>query len=131
MKYKSSWIIFNGDSHPDSNDHEAISCSSANYTFEDIDKEYIKACRQWNRLYFRQFNSLLFNKEIKLNVRDYGSDCDALVKIIEKKELGDKIVYFIVDETDGCELHAYKYFDMFEKNDIVRVRAVKLFESNK
>jgi len=54
-----------------------------------------------------------------------------LVKIIEKKEADDKIIYFILDETDGCELHAYKYFNFFEINDIIRVRAVKLFESNR
>jgi hypothetical protein len=74
---------------------------------------------------------LLFPKEVKLINREYGSDCDALVKIIEKQELEDKIVYYVLDETDGCELHSYKYFNIFQINDVVRIRAVKLFESNR
>jgi hypothetical protein len=131
LKYKSAWVIFKGDIDPHSEDYNPIACSSPNYTFESIDKEYINACRQWNKLYFRQINSLLFPKEIKLVDREYGSDCDALVKIIEKQVLADKIVYYVLDETDGCELHAYKYFDFFEINDVIRIRAVKLFESNK
>ena len=131
LKYKSAWVIFSGDADPDSEDYNPIACSSPNYTFEKTDKEYISACRQWNRLYFRQLNSLLFPKEIKLIHREYGPDCDALVKIIEKQELQDKIVYYVLDETDGCELHAYKYFNFFHINDVVRIRAVKLFESNR
>jgi len=76
-------------------------------------------------------SSLFFPKEIKLLRREFGSDCDALVKIIDKQELEDKIVYYVLDETDGCELHAYKYFNFLQVNDIVRIRAVKLFESNR
>lgn len=123
--------MFSGESDPDSKDHSPIACSSETYTFESIDVDYIKACRQWIRTYLRQFNSLNFPKEVKLIERVYGSDCDVLVKIIEKKDLADKIVYHIIDETDGCELHAYKYFSSFEVNDLVRVRSVKLFESNR
>lgn len=74
---------------------------------------------------------MLYPKEIKLITREHGSDCDALVKIIEKQELEDKIVYYVMDETDGCELHAYRYFNFFEINDVIRIRAVKLFESNR
>lgn len=130
LKYKSAWIIFNGESDPESEDHLPINCSSANYTFEEIDRQYLKACRQWNNLYFRQVNSLFFDKERTLKERKYGEEFDAKAKIIEKKILSDKIVYFIIDETDGCELHCYKYFDMFEKNDVIRIRSVKLFDSN-
>lgn len=131
LKYKSAWVIFSGDADPDSDDYNPIACSSPSYTFENVDKEYINACRQWNRLYFRQFNSMFYPKEVKLNRREFGSDCDALVKIIEKQVLADKIVYYVLDETDGCELHAYKYFDFLQINDLIRIRAVKLFESNR
>lgn len=131
MKYKSSWVIFSGQSDPESNDYNPIACSSPNYTFENHDKDYLQACRQWVSLYFRQLNSLIFKKEIKLKDRVYGQDCDILVKIIEKQLLADKIVFYILDETDGCELHAYKYFNFLEVNDVIRVRSSKLFESNR
>jgi len=37
---------------------------------------------------------------------------------------------FIQDETDGCELHTYKYYNFIQDNDIIRVRSFKIFDNN-
>ena len=47
-----------------------------------------------------------------------------------KVELDDQLVFFIQDETDGCELHTYKYFDFIKENDVIRVRSYKVFDSD-
>ena len=44
-------------------------------------------------------------------------------------ELDDQLVFFIQDETDGCELHTYKYYDFIQENDVIRVRSYKVFDS--
>ena len=59
-----------------------------------------------------------------------GSDRDLLVHVVKKVELDDQLVFFIQDETDGCELHTYKYFDFIKENDVIRVRSYKVFNSD-
>jgi hypothetical protein len=51
------------------------------------------------------------------------------MQIIDKKETADKVIYYVQDDTDGCELHTFKYFDFFEINEIVRVRSVKIIDT--
>ena len=55
-------------------------------------------------------------------------DGDVVLQIIHKTELDDKIVYFVQDETDGCELHTFKYFNFLEVNDVIRLRSYKTFD---
>ena len=69
-----------------------------------------------------------FYKETKLIDRVETLQYDLLLQIVDKKEVEDKIIYYVQDETDGCELQTYKYFDFFEINEIIRVRSVKLLD---
>jgi hypothetical protein len=129
MKIKSSWCIFQGASDLNTKDYNPIACSSNNYTFEVHDKQKIDALRSWIKIYFNSKNSLVYGKEFKLNHRNHSSpgDNDVLVQVVYKTELDDKVVYFIQDETDGCELHAYKYFNFVDVNDVIRLRSFKVF----
>ena len=106
-------------------------CSHQHFTFESQDKQNISLMRNWIRNYFNKENSLNYSYESKLISRvNLGSDNDVLVQIVHKVELNDQIVFFIQDETDGCELHTYKYFNFIEVNDVVRIRAFKIFNRN-
>ena len=75
--------------------------------------------------------SLLYtNQNTLVNRLKEGSDKDLLVHIVKKVELDDQLVFFIQDETDGCELHTYKYFDFIKENDVIRIRSYKVFNSD-
>lgn len=87
--------------------------------------------REWIRNYFLKKSSLSYFKESKLIDRIDTKEYDFLLQIVDKKETNDKIIYYVQDETDGCELHTYKYFDFFDINEIIRVRSVKLFDPSR
>lgn len=87
--------------------------------------------REWCRNYFLKKQSLSYFKETKLIDRVDTKEYDFLLQIVDKKETNDKIIYYVQDDTDGCELHTYKYFDFFDINEIVRVRSVKLFDPSR
>lgn len=131
-KIYSSWCIFTGASDINNKDYNPIACSSSNYTFEPQDKHKIDNLRAFIKIHFNTKNSLFYEKEFKLINRSQSTtgDYDILVQIVQKTELDDKIVYFIQDETDGCELHTFKYFNFFEINDVVRIRGFKVFDKN-
>ena len=75
--------------------------------------------------------SLTYPYQIKLEERnEEGNDKDLLVHVVKKVELGDQIVLFIQDDTDGCELHTYKYYNFIKENDIIRVRSYKTFDNS-
>ena len=81
--------------------------------------------------YFPIANSLVYaNQNTLANRVKEGSDRDLLVHVVKKVELDDQLVFFIQDETDGCELHTYKYFDFIKENDVIRVRSYKVFNSD-
>lgn len=130
IKIKSSWCIFSGASDLATKTHVPIACSSATYTLETQDKQKIDQLRSWIKIYFSQPNSLSYGKESKLINRTQSTpgDNDVLVQIVYKTELDDKIVYFVQDDTDGCELHAYKYFNFIDVNDVIRLRSFKYFD---
>ena len=74
---------------------------------------------------------MIYPYQIKLDSRlTDGNDKDLLVHVVKKVELDDQLVLFIQDETDGCELHTYKYYNFIQENDIIRVRAFKIFDNN-
>ena len=129
-KIKSSWIIFPGSSDIESNDYSPIACSSSNYTFESHDKLKIDSLRAWTKQYFKQKRSLVYGKESKLSDRNNtnNGDNDVIVQVIYKTEQEDKIIFFVQDESDGCELHAFKYFSFIEVNDVIRIRSFKVFD---
>ena len=83
------------------------------------------------KIYFPLEKSLLYmNQNTLVNRLKEGSDKDLLVHIVKKVELDDQLVFFIQDETDGCELHTYKYFDFIKENDVIRIRSYKVFNSD-
>ena len=124
-KIKSSWILFPGF---ESGEDKPIGCSSINYTFEKNDYEQLSFLREWVKNYFMKNFSLSYFKETKLVDRVDSKEYDFLLQIVDKQELDDKMVYYVQDETDGCELHTFKYFDFFEVNDIIRIRSVKVLD---
>jgi hypothetical protein len=71
---------------------------------------------------------LFYEKEGKLIDRFSNTDGDVLLQIVHKTEKDDKVVFFVQDETDGCELHAYKYYNFLQPNDVVRLRSYKVFD---
>ena len=129
--YKSSWCLFSGGSDFFSREMNPYSCSHQHFTFEQQDRQIINTMRDWVRSYFNQEGSLFYSQENQLNNRiNAGSDYDALVQVVHKVELSDQIVFFVQDETDGCELHTFKYFNFIEVNDIIRIRSYKVFDKN-
>lgn len=124
----SSWCIFSGASDVLSRDMNPYLCSHSHFTFEYQDKTIIDNMRNWIRLYFLKQDSLLYGKDSKLGNREkVGSDNDAVIQIVHKQELLDKLVFFVQDETDGCELHTFKYYNFIKVNDVIRLRSFKIF----
>ena len=128
---KSAWCIFSGASDVLSREMNPYLCSHQNFTFELQDRKMIDDLRNWIRNYFDKEKSLFYEREYKLDQRLLnGSDNDALVQVVHKVELDDQIVYFVQDETDGCELHTFKYFNFIEINDVLRLRSYKIYDKN-
>ena len=74
--------------------------------------------------------SIFFYKEATLDKRLLNKENDTVVQVIYKTELNDKFIYYILDDTDVCELHTYKYFDFIKINDVIRVRNYNFSEKN-
>lgn len=126
---RASWCIFDGASFVDSKETHPKLCSHKNYSFEVKDIDIIFALRKFIGDYFTRPLSLFYPFEIKLKERVSGSD--TVVQVVYKTELDESVVYFVQDETDGCELHAYKYFSKFiEVNDVIRVRDFKSYDKS-
>ena len=125
---RSSWVIFAGASAVDSTDTTPVLCSHENYTFEPIDTKIILSLRQWLKEKLILQNSLFYPLETKLNNRAMGEEYDATVLVVYKTELDDQIVYYVQDETDGCELHTFKYFKFIDKDDVLRLRGYKVLD---
>jgi hypothetical protein len=82
------------------------------------------------RIHFKEKKSLFYEKEAKLRDRlnTSSNDNDVLLQVAHKVELDDKVVYFVQDDSDGCELHAFKYFNFIEVNDVIRLRSFKVID---
>lgn len=103
-------------------------CSHSYFTFENQDRTIIDNMRAWTMNYFSKQSSLFYDRESKLIDREkVGSDNDTIIQVVHKQELDDKIVFFIQDESDGCELHTFKYYNFIEVNDVIRLRSFKIF----
>ena len=126
-KIKGSWCLYS----INNNAIEPYLCSNKKYTVEEQDKQIIDNMRNWIKNYLNKDKSLIYPYEIKLESRlTDGNEKDLLVHVVKKVELDDQLVLFIQDETDGCELHTYKYYNFIQENDIIRVRAFKIFDNN-
>ena len=128
-QFKGSWCIFAA--NPENDGDKPYLCSHKKYTYESQDKKNIESMRNLVKSYFPIANSLVYaNQNTLANRVKEGSDRDLLVHVVKKVELDDQLVFFIQDETDGCELHTYKYFDFIKENDVIRVRSYKVFNSD-
>ena len=126
-KIKSSWCLYS----LKTNSNEPYSCSNKKYTVESQDKQIIENTRQWVNNYLNIDKSLKYPLQVKLDSRlNGGNDNDLLVHVVKKVELDDQLVLFIQDDTDGCEIHTYKYYNFIQENDIIRVRSYKIFDNN-
>lgn len=123
---KGAWCIFSN-----TNSNEPYLCSHKKYTFESQDQNIVNSIREWIKNYLDIEKSLVYFQQNKLGSRIVdGSDKDLMVHVVKKVELDDQLVYFIQDDTDGCELHTYKYFNFLKENDVVRIRSYRVFDSD-
>ena len=126
-KTRGSWCLYS----LNNNTTEPYACSNKKYTVESQDKEIIESNKSWLKTYLNKDKALVYPYQIKLESRlNGGNDSDLLVHVVKKVELDDQVVLFIQDETDGCELHTYKYYNFIQENDVIRVRAYKLFDGS-
>ena len=113
------------------NKYIPYNCSGDKYAEEEQDKEIIDGIKKWEKEYLCKKNSLVYNLRVKLGDRNKeGNDKDLIVFVTKKVILNDQLVLFIQDESDGCELHTYKFFDYVKENDVIRIRKYKLFDNN-
>jgi len=128
-QFKGSWCIFSAEAEKDAD--KPYLCSHKKYTYESQDKQNIAKIREWIKSFLALDKSLVyFNQNTLANRIKEGSDKDLLVHVVKKVELDDQLVFFIQDETDGCELHTYKYYDFIKENDVIRIRSYKVFDSD-
>ena len=126
-KMKGSWCLFSASN----NNVEPYACSNKKYTIEEQDKQNVETYKMWSKNYFGKNKSLIYSYQIKLAERnEEGNDKDLLAQVVKKVELGDQLVLFIQDDTDGCELHTYKYYNFIQENEIIRIRAYKTFDNS-
>ena len=126
-KLNGSWCLYS----VNNNTLEPYACSNKKYTIEEQDKENIETYKSWSKSYLGKNKSLTYPYQINLDERnEEGNNKDLLAQVVKKVELGDQIVLFIQDDTDGCELHTYKYYNFIKENDIIRVRAYKNFDNS-
>ena len=121
-----SWVIFAGEGE----DITAISYSHKNYSFETIDVNIIVSLRTWIKDRLVLQNSLVYPLEKKLINRIIGEESDTTVLVTYKNATDDQIVYYVMDETDACELHTYKDFDFFNVKDVIRLKGYTVLDSN-
>ena len=126
-KINGSWCLYS----VYNNIAEPIACSNKTYNIEEQDKENIETYKAWSKNYLGKNKALVYPYQIKLEERnEEGNDKDLLAHVVKKVETNDQIILFIQDETDGCELHTYKYYNFIKENDIIRVRAYKTFDNS-
>lgn len=126
-KVNGSWCLYS----INNNTLEPYACSNKKYTIEEQDKENIETYKSWSKSYLGKNKSLAYPYQINLEERnEEGDGKDLLAQVVKKVELGDQIVLFIQDDTDGCELHTYKYYNFIKENDIIRVRSYKTFDNS-
>ncbi len=126
-KVNGSWCLYS----VNNNTLEPYACSNKKYTIEEQDKENIETYKSWSKSYLGKNKSLAYPYQINLEERnEEGDGKDLIAQVVKKVELGDQIVLFIQDDTDGCELHTYKYYNFIKENDIIRVRSYKTFDNS-
>ena len=124
---KGAWSLY----HANNNSNEPYACSNKKYIVETQDKPNLDGLKNWVKNYMGIDKSLKYSMQIKLGNRiKEGNDKDLMVHVVKKVESDNHLILFIQDETDGCELHTYKYYNFIKENDIIRVRSYKIFDNN-
>ena len=116
---KGSWCVFDGDNYT------IYGGSSSSIPFEQRDLDNVASLSQFYKSLVGEENVLYARNEKLINRKD--DDRDAIVLVAGKEEVDDKVVFFVQDETDACELHAFKYFNFVNVGDVIRVRSYRLF----
>lgn len=117
--YDSSNLIMSSSSDIISNENENEIISNLNNYFSYVLYEkYINAFSD---------NNILLSERLS-NTK--SSEIDSIVLVTHKEILDDKIVLYVQDENDGCELHTYKYFDFVNINDVIRLRNFNVFNQH-
>ena len=110
---------------------EPYNCSKDKYIEEKEDKDKINEILNWGKSYLKNEGSLIYPFKINLGERNIeGGDKDLIVHVTKKVNLNDQLILFIQDESDGCKLHTYNFFDYVKENDIIRIRRFKIFDNN-
>jgi hypothetical protein len=87
--------------------------------------------RSFIKIHFKEKKSLVYERETKLRDRlTFTEDSDVSLHIVHKTEMDDMVILSVQDESDGCELHAFKYFNFLEVNDVIRLRSFKVYDKN-
>lgn len=124
-KYKGNWCIFSVIKAI-----EPYYYSHSRYPYELQDKKIIEYFREYAPNYVGIENSLIYPGEKLLINRFNNNECgETLVCIIKKVELEESFIFFIMDESDGCELHTHKEFDYLKENDVVRINNFKVINN--
>lgn len=126
-----NWCIFSGISSKNSdNSFIPILSSKKYYSIESQDEAIIKELRNFIKNNLSIPKSISFPMETALDKRIINKENDTTVQVNYKIELDDKIIYYVQDDTDICELQTNKYFDFIQVNDIIRIRSYRLNEKN-
>ena len=121
-KYKGNWCIFEPKKAI-----EPYYFSHSRYPYELQDKKIVEYFRDYLPKYLSLKNSLIYPNEILLiNRFEKKEKCESIVYIIKKIELNDRYIFFILDESDACELHAHQEFEYLKENDVVRINDYKV-----
>ena len=121
-KYKGNWCIFSV-----LNAIEPYYYSHSRYPYELQDKKIIEYFKEYAPNYVGIENSLIYpGEKLLINRFDKKGEGEAVVCIIKKIELEESFIFFIMDETDGCELHTHKEFDYLKENEVIRINNFKI-----
>ena len=125
-KYKGNWCIFSV-----MKAIEPYYYSHSRYPYELQDKKIIEYFKEYAPNYIGIENSLVYpGEKLLINRFEKNENGEALVCIIKKVELEECFIFFIMDESDGCELHTHKEFDYLKENEVVRINNFKVINKN-
>ena len=123
-KISSHWSVFCGyNKLSNDNLYAPFQSSVKNISINEEDCLIVKSMQKWIQYDLKLTNSLIFQDDIKLNnINIELENClNSMVQIEDKIEYNDKVVYVIQDDTKRCILNTSKYFNFFEKGNIIRI----------
>lgn len=118
------WTIFSGDLK---DDFEPIFKSSKNITFEDHDKSLIILLRNFANDYFRKEHVYKLYNYQSLSVKGKEEQTkQSLVLVKERKEMGEVLIFKVVDSKNFYEIRAEKNkYNFILEEDVLILKYVK------